>query len=57
MDEFPCCPHWTKNTREVLAQPAKNIDPDHIVRFEAVTERFGLNGIFKNVVDEAIDVY
>lgn len=28
IDEFPCRPHWTKNTREVFERAAKNIDPD-----------------------------
>ncbi len=25
--EFPCRPHWTKNSREVLSQAVKNLDP------------------------------
>lgn len=28
INEFPCRPHWTKNTREVFERAAKNIDPD-----------------------------
>ena len=24
--EFPCRPHWTKNTRDVLTQSVKNLD-------------------------------
>jgi hypothetical protein len=28
IDEFPCRPHWTKNSREVLARSVKNLDPD-----------------------------
>ncbi len=27
IDEFPCRPHWTKNTREVFARSVKNLDP------------------------------
>ncbi|WQF82856.1 hypothetical protein CDEST_07870 [Colletotrichum destructivum] len=27
VDEFPCRPHWTKNTSEVFAHAVKNIDP------------------------------
>lgn len=27
IDEFPCRPHWTKNTREVFGNATKNIDP------------------------------
>ena len=27
VDEFPCRPHWTKNTREVFASATKNLDP------------------------------
>ncbi|KAK2057538.1 FAD-binding domain-containing protein [Colletotrichum caudatum] len=46
IDEFP----------EVLAQAAKNIDPDHVARFKAVRERFDPNGIFRSVVGEAIGV-
>jgi len=26
IDEFPCRPHWTKNTREVFVDAKKNID-------------------------------
>jgi hypothetical protein len=25
--EFPCRPHWTKNTRDVLQRSVKNLDP------------------------------
>jgi len=25
--EFPCRPHWTKNSRDVLTQSVKNLDP------------------------------
>lgn len=28
VDEFPCRPHWTKNTRDVLTRAKKNLDPD-----------------------------
>lgn len=28
IDEFPCRPHWTKNTREVLKQGTKHLDPN-----------------------------
>jgi hypothetical protein len=28
IDEFPCRPHWTKNTREIFQQSVKNLDPD-----------------------------
>lgn len=27
INEFPCRPHWTKNTREVFGNATKNIDP------------------------------
>lgn len=27
IDEFPCRPHWTKNTREVFGNATKNLDP------------------------------
>ncbi|KAI1055455.1 hypothetical protein LB506_011494 [Fusarium annulatum] len=57
IDEFPCRPHWTKNTREVFERSAKNLDPDHIARFKAVREKFDPDGIFRSVVGEAIGVY
>lgn len=28
IDEFPCRPHWTKNTREVFSRSVKNLDPN-----------------------------
>ena len=56
VDEFPCRPHWTKNTREVLKNAVKNLDPAHIARFRAVRERFDPKGIFKSVVGEIIGV-
>ena len=28
IDEFPCRPHWTKNTRDVFTRAVKNLDPD-----------------------------
>lgn len=28
IDEFPCRPHWTKNTREVFTRSVKNLDPN-----------------------------
>ncbi|KAK1974373.1 FAD/FMN-containing dehydrogenase [Colletotrichum cereale] len=48
---FPCRPHWTKNTREVLAQAARDIGPD------AVRERFDADGVFESVVGETIGIY
>jgi hypothetical protein len=33
IDEFPCRPHWTKNTREVFQQATKNLDPEVIIYF------------------------
>ncbi|EOD48770.1 putative fad fmn-containing dehydrogenase protein [Neofusicoccum parvum UCRNP2] len=56
IDEFPCRPHWTKNTRDVFEQAVKNLDPDHLARFKAVREQFDPNGIFKSVVGEIIGV-
>ncbi|KAK7754644.1 hypothetical protein SLS62_003428 [Diatrype stigma] len=57
IDEFPCRPHWTKNTREVFANATKNLDPDHLARFKAVREKFDKNGIFKNVIGESLGLY
>lgn len=28
INEFPCRPHWTKNTRDVLKQSVKNLNPN-----------------------------
>jgi len=28
IDEFPCRPHWTKNSREVFQRAVKNLDPE-----------------------------
>jgi hypothetical protein len=42
ISEFPCRPHWTKNSREVLTQSVKNLDsgvsgfePRHVIRLTA----------------------
>ncbi|TVY55789.1 putative L-gulonolactone oxidase 6 [Lachnellula cervina] len=56
INEFPCRPHWTKNTRDVLTQSVKNLEPDHLARFKAVREKFDPKGIFKSVVGEIIGV-
>ncbi|KAL2183219.1 FAD-binding domain-containing protein [Thermothelomyces heterothallicus CBS 203.75] len=57
IDEFPCRPHWTKNTREVFARSVKNLDPDHLRRFNAVRKRFDPNGIYRSVVGEILGFY
>ncbi|KAI1854355.1 hypothetical protein JX265_012524 [Neoarthrinium moseri] len=57
IDEFPCRPHWTKNTREVFGNATKNIDPDHLARFKAVREKFDPSGTFKSVVGEILGLY
>ncbi|KAK4156993.1 hypothetical protein C8A00DRAFT_40579 [Chaetomidium leptoderma] len=57
IDEFPCRPHWTKNTREVFARSAKNLDPNYLRRFKAVRERFDPQGIYRNVVGEILGFY
>lgn len=56
VNEFPCRPHWTKNTREVLRNAVKNLDPTYLARFKAVREQFDPKGIFKSVVGEIIGV-
>ncbi|KAH6682650.1 hypothetical protein B0J14DRAFT_129902 [Halenospora varia] len=56
MNEFPCRPHWTKNTRDVLKQSVKNLDADHLKRFAAVRAKFDPKGMFKSVVGEIIGV-
>ncbi|KAM0274871.1 hypothetical protein ACHAQH_007796 [Verticillium albo-atrum] len=57
VDEFPCRPHWTKNTREVFKNSAKNIDPDHLRRFKVVRKKFDPNGVFRSVVGETLGLY
>ncbi|KAF2180352.1 FAD/FMN-containing dehydrogenase [Zopfia rhizophila CBS 207.26] len=56
IDEFPCRPHWTKNTREVFEQAKKHIDSAHLARFKAVREKFDSKGIFKSVIGEILGV-
>jgi L-gulonolactone oxidase len=57
IDEFPCRPHWTKNTREVFSRSVKNLDPNHLRRFKAVRERFDPQGIYRNVIGEILGFY
>ncbi|KAI0130183.1 FAD/FMN-containing dehydrogenase [Xylariales sp. AK1849] len=57
VDEFPCRPHWTKNTREVFGNATKNLDPDHLARFRTVREKFDPNGIFKSIVGQILGLY
>ncbi|ORY67654.1 FAD/FMN-containing dehydrogenase [Pseudomassariella vexata] len=57
VEEFPCRPHWTKNTREVYGNATKNIDPDHLARFKVVREKFDPNGIFKSIIGEILGLY
>ncbi|KAH7037214.1 uncharacterized protein B0I36DRAFT_235884 [Microdochium trichocladiopsis] len=57
INEFPCRPHWTKNTREVFSLAKKNIDPGHLSRFNAVRQKFDPEGIFKSPVGEALGFY
>ncbi|KAK2756195.1 hypothetical protein FQN54_005603 [Arachnomyces sp. PD_36] len=56
INEFPCRPHWTKNTRDVLQQSVKNLDPSHLERFKAVRQKFDPNNMFRSVVGEIIGV-
>jgi len=57
IDEFPCRPHWTKNTRDVLTRAVKNLDAGNVARFKKVREDFDPNGTFRSVVGEIIGVY
>ena len=57
INEFPCRPHWTKNTRSVFEQAKKNIYPDHLARFKAVKDDFDPQGMFKSVVGEILGLY
>ncbi|TRM63213.1 hypothetical protein BD626DRAFT_495895 [Schizophyllum amplum] len=56
IDEFPCRPHWTKNTREVFQRSVKNLDPDILARFAAVREHYDPNKTFASVVGQIIGV-
>lgn len=57
IDEFPCRPHWTKNTRDVFTNAIKNLDPDHLARFKAVRQKMDPNGIFKSVIGQILGLY
>ncbi|KAH7362200.1 hypothetical protein B0T11DRAFT_280373 [Plectosphaerella cucumerina] len=57
IEEFPCRPHWTKNTREIFDLSAKHIDPDHLRRFKAVREKFDPNEVYRSVVGESLGFY
>ncbi|KAK5997940.1 L-gulonolactone oxidase 3-like protein [Cladobotryum mycophilum] len=57
VEEFPCRPHWTKNTRDVFKRAVKNIDPKNIARFKTVREKFDPNGVYRSVVGEIIGLY
>ncbi|KAF2677050.1 FAD-binding domain-containing protein [Lentithecium fluviatile CBS 122367] len=57
IEEFPCRPHWTKNTREVFQWSKGNLDADHLARFKAVRQKFDPKGIFKSVVGEILELY
>ncbi|KAF1955276.1 FAD/FMN-containing dehydrogenase [Byssothecium circinans] len=59
IQEFPCRPHWTKNTRDVFRQTVEEgkLDPDHLRRFKAVRQKFDPKGIFKSVVGEILGLY
>lgn len=57
INEFPCRPHWTKNTREVFQQAKSKLDSSHLQRFKAVREKFDPNGLFKSIVGEILELY
>ncbi|CAH0054651.1 unnamed protein product [Clonostachys solani] len=57
VDEFPCRPHWTKNTRDVLTRAVKNLDPDYLSRFNAVRKDFDPDGLYRSVVGEILGFY
>ncbi|KAL2131292.1 hypothetical protein VTI74DRAFT_5298 [Chaetomium olivicolor] len=57
IDEFPCRPHWTKNTREVFTRAVKNLDPNYLRRFKAVRERFDPQGIYRSVIGDILGMY
>lgn len=55
--EFPCRPHWTKNTREVFTLAKEKIDATHLARFKKVREKFDPNGTFKSIVGQILGLY
>jgi hypothetical protein len=57
--EFPCRPHWTKNTREVfnLTMANNKLDSNHLARFKAVRQEYDPRGMFKSVVGETLGLY
>ncbi|KAF2450915.1 FAD/FMN-containing dehydrogenase [Karstenula rhodostoma CBS 690.94] len=55
--EFPCRPHWTKNTREVFTLAKDKIDATHLARFKKAREKFDPNGIFKSIVGQILGLY
>ncbi|KAK3330492.1 hypothetical protein B0H66DRAFT_572539 [Apodospora peruviana] len=57
IDEFPCRPHWTKNNRDIFKRAAKNLDPDHLSRFNTVRKDFDPKGVYRSVVGEILGFY
>ncbi|KAJ9155438.1 FAD/FMN-containing dehydrogenase [Pleurostoma richardsiae] len=57
IDEFPCRPHWTKNTRETFQRALKNLDQDNLARFKTVREKYDPNGIFRSVLGEILGLF
>ncbi|ATY61605.1 FAD FMN-containing dehydrogenase [Cordyceps militaris] len=64
IDEFPCRPHWTKNTRDVFKRAVKNLDKSasyirffYLARFKAVKDQFDPKGLYRSIVGEIIGLY
>lgn len=57
VDEFPCRPHWTKNTRDTLKRTVKNLDASYLARFNAVRKQFDPDGLYRSVVGEILGFY
>ena len=59
IEEFPCRPHWTKNTREVfnLTMANRKLDSGHLARFKSVRQEYDPQGMFKSVVGEILGLY
>lgn len=55
--EFPCRPHWSKNTRSILEKTVQHIDPSYLARFKAVRQVFDPEGIYRSVVGEILGLY
>lgn len=57
IDQFPCRPHWSKNTREVFKLAKNKLNKSHLARFKAIREQFDPRNTFQSVVGEILGLY